>query len=114
MTTTWDLFHRAALTLVGVGTIKQRLTQAYRRYLFELDEESLPRELRSDFAWLTEQVTSGRAMGGLGIVEATVRKMSDSDAARCAERIFEMFSVLTEAQPRAARAHGLRAIGGAG
>jgi hypothetical protein len=114
MTTTWDRFHGAALALVGAGTVKQRLTLAYRQYLFDIDEEALPRELRSDFEWLTEQVTRGRAMGELGLVEATVRKMSDAEAARCAERIVEMFSVLTEEQPRVARAHGLRAIGGSG
>ena len=114
MTTTWDLFHGAALALVGASPIKQRLAFAYRQYLFELDEDSLPRELRNDFAWLTAQVTSGRAMGGLGIVEASVRKMSDTDATRCAERIVEMFSVLTQEQPHVARSHGLRAIGGSG
>ena len=114
MTTTWDLFHGAVLALVGAGPIKQRLASAYRQHLFEIDEDSLPRELRNDFAWLTAQVTSGRAMGELGIVEATVRKMSDPEASRCAERIVEMFSVLAEEQPHVARAHGLRAIGGSG
>jgi hypothetical protein len=114
MTTTWDLFHDATLALVGAGTIKQRLTRAYRQYLYELDDESLPREVRNDFAWLTAQVTSGRAMGELGLVEATVRKMSDADAARCAERIVDMFSMLTAEQPRVARVRGLRAIGGSG
>jgi len=114
MMTTWDLFHGAALALVGAGTVKQRLALAYRQYLFDLDVEALPRELRSDFQWLSEQVTCGRAMGELGIVEATVRKMSDAEAAVCAERIVEMFSALTEEQPRIARAHGLRAIGGSG
>jgi hypothetical protein len=114
MTTTWDRFHGAALALVGTGTVKQRLALAYRQYLFEIDEDSLPRELRNDFEWLTEQMTRGRAMGELGVVEATVRKMSDPEAVRCAERIVEMFSALAEAQPRIARTHGLRAIGGGG
>jgi hypothetical protein len=114
MMTTWDLFHGAALALVGAGTVKQRLALAYRQYLFDLDVEALPRELRSDFHGLSERLTSERAMGELGIVETTVRKMSDADAVACAERIIEMFSVLTEEQPRVARAHGLRAIGGSG
>ena len=114
MTTTWDLFHGAALALVGAGSVKQRLAHAYRRYLFDLDADSLPRELRTDFQWLSERLTSGRAVGGLGVVEATVRKMSDPEASRCAERIIEMFSVLTETQPHAARTHGLRAVKGGG
>jgi hypothetical protein len=116
MTTTWDLFHGAALALVGAGTVKQRLAFAYRQFLFDLDPESLPRELRNDYQWLSEKLTSGRAVGGLGVVEATVRKMSDPDATRCAERIVEMFSVLTETatQSHVARTHGLRAVKGGG
>ena len=40
--------------------------------------------------------------------------MSDLQACRCAERIVEMFSLLTETQSQAARSHGLRAISGGG
>ena len=114
MTTTWELFHQASLALVGTGTVKQRLALAWRHYLHDLDAENLPRELRSDFQLLSDMLTSERAVGGLGVVEATVRKMSDPQACRCAERIVEMFSVLTETQSHAARTHGLRAIGGGG
>jgi hypothetical protein len=116
MTTTWDLFHGAALALVGTGSVKHRLALAYRQYLFDLDSDALPRELRNDYQWLSERLTSGRAVGGLGVVEATVRKMSEPEACRCAERIVEMFSVLTaaETQSHVARTHGLRAISGGG
>jgi hypothetical protein len=116
MTTTWDLFHGAALALVGTGTVKQRVALAYRRHLSNLDVDTLPRDLRNDYQWLRERLTSGRAVGGLGVVEATVRKMSDPEASQCAERIVEMFSVLTatETQSHVARTHGLRAINGGG
>ena len=114
MTTTWELFHGASLALVGAGTVKQRLALAWRQYLHDLDPESLPRELRSDFQLLGDLLTCERAVGDLGVVEATVRKMSDPQACRCAERIVEMFSVLTESQSHVSRTHGLRAISGGG
>jgi hypothetical protein len=114
MTTTWEQFHQASLALVGVGTVKQRLALAWRQHLHDIDAETLPRELRSDFQLLNDVLTCERPVGGLGVVEATVRKMSDAQASRCAERIVEMFSLLTATQSHVARTHGLRAIGGGG
>lgn len=114
MATTWDMFHGAALALVGAGSVKQRLAAAYRRYLHEVDAESLPREIRSDFQALADKLTCERAVGGLGVVEATVRKMSEPEASRCAESIIEMFSWLSESQAHAVRPHGLRAVNGPG
>jgi hypothetical protein len=113
MASTWELFHQAALALVGAGTVKQRLALAYRRYLNDVDPEMLPREVRSDFLALASKLTSERAVGGLGIVEATVRKMSDVEATRCSERIVEMFYML-ESPSQALRPHGLRAVSGQG
>jgi hypothetical protein len=114
MATTWDLFHQAALVLVGAGPIKQRLALAWRRHLHELDAESLPRELRGDFLALSDSLTSERAVGGLGVIEASVRKMSDSQACHCAERIVDLFGTLSESQAHSARPHGLRAVNGPG
>ena len=67
--------------------------------------------MRSDFQALTNKMTSARAVGGLGVVEATVRKMSENEATRCAERIVEMFYML-ESPSQALRPHGLRAVSG--
>jgi hypothetical protein len=103
MATTWDLFHQAALVLVGAGPIKQRLALAWRRHLHELD-----------FLALSDSLTSERAVGGLGVIEASVRKMSDSQACRCAERIVDLFGTLSESQAHSARPHGLRAVNGPG
>jgi hypothetical protein len=111
MATTWERFHQAALALVGAGTVKHRLAMAYRRYLYDVDPDMLPREVRSEFQALASKLTSARAVGGLGVVEATVRKMSDFEATRCAERIVELFYML-ESPSQASRPHGLRAVSG--
>ena len=110
MSGTWDRFHRAALLLAGAGPVKQRLADAFRIHLLELDIEELPRELRAEFRSLLAGLTAGRAVGGLGVVDATVRKMSDSQAAAYAARLIVMYGTLAQSQPGAQRTPALRAI----
>ena len=43
---------------------------------------------------------SAQAAGGLGAVEATVRKMSEQDAGLLAARVLEMFVVLSREDTR--------------
>ena len=45
MSATWDKFHGAALLLAGAGPVKQRLADAFRTHLVDLDVKDLPREL---------------------------------------------------------------------
>ena len=81
MSVTWDKFHGAALLLAGAGPVKQRLADAFRTHLVDLEIEELPRELRAEFMSVSASLTSRRAMGGLGVIDATVRKLSDAQAA---------------------------------
>ena len=111
MNATWESFHGAALVLAGAGPVKQRLADAYRSHLADLDVEELPRELRAEFLAIATSLTSGRAMGGLGVIDATVRKLSDMQAAACAVRLVDMFGQLAQSQPAMQRAPALRAIG---
>ena len=110
MSATWDRFHGAALLLVGAGPVKQRLAEAFQKYLIDLDTDELPRELRADFLSLAESLSSGRAVGGMGVVDATVRKFSDAQAAGYAVRLITMYGSLAQAQSVAQRAPALRAI----
>ena len=81
MSVTWDKFHGAALLLAGAGPVKQRLADAFRTHLVDLEIEELPRELRAEFMSVSASLTSKRAMGGMGVIDATVRKLSDAQAA---------------------------------
>ena len=110
MSATWDRFHGAALLLAGAGPVKQRLADAYRIHLADLDVEEMPRELRSEFLSLAESLTSGRAVGGLGVVDATVRKLSDTQAATYAARLVGLYGQLAHLQLHGQRAPALRAI----
>jgi hypothetical protein len=109
MSATWDRFHGAVLLLVGAGPVKQRLASAFKTHLAGLDVEELPRELRTEFIALSTALTSGRAVGGMSVVDATVRKLSDAQAASYAMRLIVLYGLIAQAQPAAQR-KPLRAV----
>jgi hypothetical protein len=110
MSATWDRFHGAALLLAGAGPVKQRLADAFRTHLVELDVEELPRELRAEFRSLSALLTSGRAVGGSSVIDATVRKLSEVQAAAYSGRLIGMYGQLAQSKAHAQRAPALRAI----
>ena len=46
MNTVWEKFQAATLSLARSGSIKDRLTNAYRNHLSTVAEDDLPREIR--------------------------------------------------------------------
>jgi len=93
--TAWDRFHGATLSLARSGTIKERLSNAYRQHLAELQEEDLPRELRDEFRELASALQAERPLlRGEDAVQATVRKMSSDEAERLAGALIELFCEL--------------------
>jgi hypothetical protein len=110
MTATWDRFHGAALLLAGAGPVKQRLADAFRTHLVDLDVKELPRELRAEFLSLSTSLTSGRAVGGSSVIDATVRKLSEMQAAAYAGRFIVLYGQLAQSRTQAQRAPALRAI----
>src|SRR4026209_2570447 len=110
MSATWDKFHGAALLLAGAGPVKQRLADAFRTHLVDLDAKDLPRELRAEFLSLSASLTSGRAVGGSSVFDTTVRKLSEVQAAAFAGRFIVMYGQLAQSRAQAQRAPALRAI----
>ena len=100
MTQDWEHFRCATLALVGPGPVKQRLCDAYMKHLRMVDAETLPRSIQPGFSELAQAMRSAQAAGGLGAVEATVRKMSEQDAGLFAARVLEMFVVLSREDSR--------------
>lgn len=112
MATIREHFHDAALALVGAAPVKQRLAQAFRDHLADLTEPDLPREIRQDFASLRSCLTRAKPVIGQGAVEASVRKLSEGEAADLAARIFEMYEAVAEyAVAHGPRSPALRAVG---
>ena len=95
MTAHSDDFHAALQVLVGTGAVKQRLVDAYRRYLASLQEQDLPEAVRDRFARLRTAMHEAPAAGGMTAAEASARKMSEKDAAEHTAAILEMFAVLS-------------------
>lgn len=105
-----ERFSAAALSLMGPASMKQRLLDAYLWQLAGIDVEELPWDVRAEFVALVERLHSGRAIGTMNAVEATVRKMSDREAFEQAERIFSM-CLAVHLPVQAQRSPLLRAVG---
>lgn len=95
MAAPWDEFHAAMQLLVGTGQVKPRLIDAYRRHLAPLREPDLPDSIRASFSRLKAAMHEVHAAGGMSAPEASVRKMSEKDAADHAAGILEMFATLS-------------------
>jgi hypothetical protein len=91
----WEDFHAAMRVLVGTGPVKQRLVDAYRHHLALLRENDLPDAVRDGFGKLRAAMHEAPATGGMTAPEASVRKMSEKDAAEHAAAILELFTVLS-------------------
>lgn len=99
----WEHFHCATMSLAKDGTIKERLTEAYLQHLASVDEEDIPRELREEFRALAAQLRRERPLHKReDPVRATVRKMSNGEAAACAHTVVRMFAAMSKpvAMPR--------------
>jgi hypothetical protein len=104
MSTAWDKFQGATLSLARSGSIKDRLSEAYRNYLADISEDELPREIRDEFRSVSLSLNRERPMlRGEDAVRATIRKMSNEEADRLAGVVVRMFAEIPRATSPAAR-----------
>jgi hypothetical protein len=94
MSTAWEKFQGAAVSLARSGSIKDRLTNAYRNHLSAVAEDELPREIREQFHNVRCSLTRERPLSGEDAIRATVRKMSSHEAENIAETVVQMLSVM--------------------
>ena len=102
MSTTWESFLNAAQQLSAAGPIKQRLAIAYTRHLASLSSEEIPREYRDEFLSIGVSLSAVTPLRGETAVQASIRKMSDFEAAGHALRIINLMGALirVQLQPR--------------
>jgi hypothetical protein len=111
MNTTLDKFRGAALSLARSGSIKDRLTDAYRNHLAFVDESELPSELAEEFRALNRALKRERPLlRGEDTFRATVRKMSITEADEIASRVVGLFGAMsgeraTPARGKAPKSH---------
>lgn len=111
MSSAWENFFAATAVLASAGPIKHRLVEAYRAHLASVDQEELPKEIREEFSSVSNCLSCVRPMRGETAVEATVRKMSEIEAGRVANRIVNMLGTIARVQPLSQRTPKLRAVG---
>jgi len=114
MPSNWEHFRQAVAILVGPGPVKQRLADAYRSHLREVDARALPAEVVPRFEKFSAAMHGARATGGLSAVEVAVRKMSELEAGRHAVEVLEMLVAMSggESRDAAAAQRQLRLVGG--
>ncbi|HET9448285.1 MAG TPA: hypothetical protein VFO35_18600, partial [Steroidobacteraceae bacterium] len=78
-------------------------------HLATLDAEEVPKEIREEFCSLSSCMSSVRPLRGETAVQATVRKMSDTEADGVAMRIVNMLGII--ARNQTAVRPKLRAVG---
>jgi hypothetical protein len=100
MSTTWEQLEGAVVTLARSGAIKDRLADAFRNHLAQLNADDLPDTLRAEFRACHDALTRERPLRGEDAVRATVRKMSYEEADEVACGVVRMFTALAhQAQP---------------
>ena len=98
MNTTLDLFEAATMSLTRPTPIKDRLADAYLNYLAYVDEVDLPADVCEEFRALTDTLTrTAPEVRGDDALHATVRKMSNNDAAAAASAVVRMFGAVSRA-----------------
>jgi hypothetical protein len=96
MSTPLDKFRGAALSLARSGSIKDRLTNAYRNHLALVDESELPIELVEEFRAVSHALNRERPLlRGEDTLRATVRKMSSMEADAVASCVVHLFGAMS-------------------
>ena len=94
----WEKLQGATMSLARSGALKDRLTDAYRNHLAQLEEDELPKEMRDDFRIFSDALTRERPLvRGDDAFRATIRKMSNGEAEEVATWVVRMFAALQRA-----------------
>jgi len=89
-----ERFESAVRTLVGDGSVKDRLTLAYCEYLEDLQQVELPIRGKSEFSELHSALHSVAPVGKIDCVRASIRKMSPVEANWHARTIVRLYGEL--------------------
>jgi hypothetical protein len=80
--------------VADAGPVRERLYNASTHLLRIAPEQIADDELRSDFQWIKNSLTSASPEGREGTVIATLRVISDEHASAVARRILELWREL--------------------
>lgn len=102
MNSVLENFLHAAQTLSDAGPIKRRLANAYATHLASVPCDDVPREVREEFQALGASLSAVQPLRGETAIQASVRKMSDHEAAGYALQIINLLGTMVrmQTQPR--------------
>jgi hypothetical protein len=106
MSTTFEQLEGAAVSLARAGSIKDRLAEAFRNHLAQVNAEELPEGLRADFRACHDALVRERPQPGEDAVRATVRKLSAQDADELAGNVVRLYGAYVRATTREAPSAG--------
>ena len=92
-----DHLQQATMVLSQDGPIKDRLVDAYSRHVETIDAGDIPERYRSQFIELHAALHRERPLPRESVVRASVRKLSNDDAARYAALVVQSFAALARA-----------------
>jgi hypothetical protein len=107
MSTTWEQLQGATLSLARSGAIKDRLADAYRNHLAQVNADDLPEGLRAEFRTCHDALTRERPQRGEDAVRASVRKMSMHEAEELACSVVRLFAAVARESTREAELPGV-------
>lgn len=81
----------AAMALSGPEAIKERLHNAWSAHLADLELRDFPREVRDEFSVMIDALGRERALPGDSVLKASLRKMSNAEAAQYAGLIVRTY-----------------------
>lgn len=90
----FDKLHNAAVIVAGAGSPKERLMEAWLRHLQTVDEAWFPEPHRSEFRGLFLALSQIAPMRGENSALASVRKMSNDEAAGHTQAIVRLFGAM--------------------
>ena len=94
-----ERFGTALSVLAGHGDIKKRLIQAFEENLNDIDQQNLPKPVKTTFGTLRRRMTSVAPLNGEGPICASVRKMSVFEADECARMVVGIYGELLRTEP---------------
>lgn len=104
-----ERFEAAVQILVGEGPVKNRLRRAYTEHLEDLQQVDLPIDGNVEFGELHDALHRVRPMGKFDSVEASVAKMSPTEAWWHAQTIVRLYTEVL-AMERGARVEAEAAL----
>jgi hypothetical protein len=92
-----EKLHLAVSTLVGTGSVRERLAEAYLQHLSPISVSHFPKELREEYRAI-QTALSGVPVEyeGQGRMRSTLNAMSDEEAVLLARRLVGLFYDLVE------------------